>query len=440
MPNFVNDISPVSGKLYGKDADGNTGFVNHEAVSDGRKTSGYVVAIKNRGGSERGSSGTYQSQFIASGPFYGVQPIINVSKAPDDATYTSNDIYDAIAVSPTASILDGSSLPNSTEGNAAWVAQTNVVVPRVAGASTANQIPVLLPFFPCSSVPRTDGGPGRILMARAYSTSNSHASAATTRMPTYHADQSTTTYTLWDDSTTGFPLYGSQTYYRSGNYASTNQDAFGASATRWGNRCIVGMKFHYCKPTLSVIGIGDSIMGGDYVETGHPIRASFLFRARYSLLAEGAQVDVMNCGISGAAWDVFGPAGLQLVQIYKPDVVFLPSWSPNGTATGVGTGNTVADAHKHIAQMVYYRDLYLAAGAKNVVIVTPAPYVSRAIAVTEAAACVRGSGLPYVDFLAVASDDGTAWKTGYSIDATHPTALCNAAVAVAAKAAISKFL
>ena len=439
MPNFINDIPLVGGKLYGFDAAGNRGFINNVAFNERRGTSSFSALIKNRGGNERGTAGTYQSQFIAAGPFFGVQPIINVSKAPDDTTYTNDDVYNAVAVSPTASILSGG-LPNSTEAGSSWVVQSNVVVPRKAGAATSNQIPVLLPFFSCPSVARTDGGPGRILLARAYSTAAGHALAATTRMPTYHADQSSTNYTLWDDGTNGFPLYGSQAWYKSGDYASSNQSSFGAAATRLGNRVIVGMKFYYCNPTLSVVGIGDSIMGGDYAESGIPIRASYLFRAGYTLLTEGERVDVTNFGVSGAAWDVFGPSGLQLVQIYKPDIVVIPSWTPNGTSAGVGIGNTINDAHKHIAQMIYYRSLYLEAGAKNVIIATPAPYVERAVAVTEIATLIRNSGLPYLDVLRIASDDGVAWKTGYSIDGTHPTALCNIAIAEEAKKQIKKYL
>lgn len=390
---------------------------------------------------ERGSSGTYHTTFRAAGDFVAVQPIINVTRAPTDATYTSDDVYDQIAVAPSAAVLTGG-YPDASGGAAAWTASANMTFARQTGASTSTPIPVLGNMIYCSSIARADGGPGRLLMARAYSTGSGHASAATTRMPTYYDEQTSLTKAQrWDDATNGFPLSGhGQHYYRSGNYASTSQDTFGSGATRWQHTCFAGMKFHYTKPCTTVMGVGDSIMGADYDETGIPIRASYLWRAVYAMQTDGHMIDDVNLGGSGYRWDQFGPWMQRIVPVFLPEIVLLPVWTPNGTASGVGTGNTQADADKHWAQAMYYREWALANGVKEVILVTPAPKSGSGTVIAAAKAYAMDSGLPVFDLLSAAGDSETAWKSGYSTDGTHLNAAGNAAISAALKAVLRGYL
>ena len=110
---------------------------------------------------ERQTRATYHATFLASGDFYAVSPIVAVTRAPDDATYTNDDVYDAIAAAPTNAILTGG-LPNASGGNASWTVSANQVFARQDGASTT--APVLVTGTPiaCRSIPRVDGGPGRL--------------------------------------------------------------------------------------------------------------------------------------------------------------------------------------------------------------------------------------------------------------------------------------
>lgn len=414
------------------------------SVQSGGKSAGYIARSQpiGRGGrfslsgsNERGSSGTYHTTFRAAGDFYAVAPIINVTRTPTDGTYTNDDIYDQIAVAPSATILTGG-YPDASGGAGAWTASSSMTFARNASASTTTPIPVIGSQFFCNSIARTDGGPGRILMARAYSTGSGHAQQATTRMPTYYNEQGDlAACQKWDDANVGFPLSGhAQYYYRSGNYASTAQDTFGSGATRWQHTCFAGMKFFYTRPCTTVMGVGDSIIGGDYVEAGgYPVRASYLMRAVYALQGEGVMVDDVNLGGSGYRWDQFGPWAQRIVPVFKPEIVLLPIYSVNGVASGVGTSDTAADGYKHFATAMYYREWLLANGVKEVILVTATPQSAKNTAIGAANSALRQAGIPYFDANLVVSSDGSTWKTNYSIDGTHPTALANVALAASLK-------
>ena len=433
--------NPVTGGIAGITSNGRTA----------RSVGGLILAkkpvasnlrIRLRFSNERGSAGTYHATFVGAGDFYGVQPIIQVTRAPTDATYTSDDVYDQVAVAPSATILTGG-YPDASGGAGAWVSSASMTFARVAGASPTASVPVVGSLIYCSSIARSDGGPGRILMARAYSAGAAHALAATTRMPTY-SDEPTSLANcqLWDDATHGFPLSGmGRYYYRSGNYASASQDTYGSGATRWANTCITGMKFLYAKPTLSVMFCGDSITGGDYAEDGKPVRASMGFRAVYALQVEGMPIDLMNAGISGYRWDLFGPYMQVLVPQVLPDIVVLPIYTPNGTETGVGTGNTLADADKQWARAMYYRDWLLSNGVKDVVFTTPVPMSSKSVVIPSLMSRLADSGFTYADINSVLSNGNSyTWKDNYSTDGTHPLEVANIAASAVIKEVLRTYL
>ena len=379
---------------------------------------------------ERQTRATYHATFLASGDFYAVAPIIAVTRAPTDATYTNDDIYDAIAVAPTDAILTGG-LPNASGGNSSWTVAANMTFARQVGASTTTPVLVTGTPISCRSIARTDGGPGRLAMTRMWSLGSIHAQAATTRMPT--ADDSPVgtlaNNQLWD---TEFPLAGvGQFYYKnSTDHASTDQGSFGAVATRWGASCLLGCKFYYSKPSITVLGVGDSLMGGDYNESGRPTRCSYGWRAAYKLMLEGRQIDFINAGFSGYKWDAFGPMLQKLVTQLQPDIVLMPIHSGNGISTGVGIGYTTADADLHIAIAMQYAEWALNNGVKEVIFVTPMPsttagYNGMYQYLTD---IVKTSGFRYFNTMAVVANSDLTWKSGYSIDGGHPTALANDAM------------
>lgn len=437
----TSDVNPLTGGIANLTANGRTARSVGGLIL-AKKPVAPTLRTKDRSSNERGSAGTYHTTFLGAGDFYGVQPIVNVTRAPTDATYTSDDVYDQVSVAPSATILTGG-YPDASGGAGAWVSSANMTFARVAGASPTAPVPVVGSLIYCSSIARSDGGPGRILMARAYSLGSGHGSAATTRMPTYAGEPtSLANCQLWDDATYGFPLSGmGQYYYRSGNYASASQDSFGNGATRWANVGIVGMKFLYAKPTLSVLFCGDSIAGGDYAEAGKPMRASMGFRAVYALQVEGMPIDLINAGVSGYRWDQFGPYMQALVPQVLPDIVVLPMFTPNGTETGVGTGNTQGDADKHWARAMYYRDWLLANGVKDVVFTTPAPQATKSVVIPLLMTRLADSGFPYADINSVLSNGNSyTWKDNYSTDGTHPLAVANAAAATVIKEVLRTYL
>lgn len=423
--------SGFGAKLYALKSDETGGFINADRIGISSNAANFFpYRYVQSGINERGVRGTWQTLFRSAGDFYAVQPMLFSTRDPSDATYTSDDIYDSIGVSPTAAVLNGG-LPDATAG--AWVTASNVPVPRQAGASITTEVPVAGPVMVCPSIARTDGGPGRLLMARVFSTGPNHALAATTRMPTYFGAQSeTAVLTDWDGS--NYSLAGECQHYLKANstdYAGANQAAFGAAApTRTRNTIFAGMKFFYAKPCLTVMGLGDSIMGGDYVESGVPIRASYLYRAGYALQLAGRMIDTLNFGVAGAAWDRFGPIGLRYAATHKPDVVLLPGWTPNGVNQGTAALNTVADAQRHLAMCAYYRQRLLDLGVKKVIIVTPLPEVACPVATAYILAAILASGFDYFDAYTVVE---AAWGSGtsLSVDGSHPTAAANVLLAAA---------
>ena len=380
---------------------------------------------------ERQSRATYHATFLSGGDFYAIAPIIGVTRTPTDPTYTSDDVYDSISFAPTSSVLP-SGLPNASEGNGSWTVSSNQVFSRQPGASTTTPQYVVGTPIPCKSIARVDGGPGRLAMSRVWSLGSIHALASTTRMPVVDDSPLGTLANnqLWD---TEFPLSGMGQYYykNSTDHASTDQASFGAVSTRWAASCILGCKFFYSKPSVTVIGCGDSIMGGDYAEAGHPTRCSYGWRASYALLQLGKQIDYINAGFSGFRWDQFGQIMKQLVAQLKPDIVLLPIHCGNGITAGVGIGYTNADAHLQVAIAMEYAEWALNNGAKDVIFVTPMPSTTPNYNPMYAymTSIVAASGYRYLDTMSIVANPDLTWKTGYSIDGGHPTALANAALA-----------
>ncbi len=395
----------------------------------------HIPMQPNFSAAERGSTGTYHTTLEISGDVAYVQPIILVTRDPSDATYTSDDTYNFVGVAPTAALLDSNGQPNPTGGNSAWVTSAAAVFPRKTGASTSNPIPVAGPIIPISTIPRVDGGAGRLLMLRAYSQGASYpAIGATTRMPVYTGYVNDAA--LWDSYNT---LVGQHKfYYQSGDYVSANQSNFsttGTPATRWANSCIVGAKCMFTQPHVSVLIAGDSIEAGAHAQTSVPTFYGFGARAVETLRAAGYLADLTNCAVSGYSWDQFTPIANLIIPIVKPDVVIIPSYTPNGVDVGhtTGGGNTVGDALLHWAKCLTLRDTALANGAKTVIILTPAPFGATGSPTNPVPrALIRqwviASGMPYVDLFPYAGAD-YGYNQAYRFDdQTHPNDVMNAAV------------
>lgn len=397
------------------------------SVLDPVKPSASSIYTRRQLIAERQTRATYHATFLASGDFYAVAPIIAVTREPTDATYTTDDVYDAISAAPTNAILTGG-LPNASGGNSSWTVSANQVFARQAGASTTTPVLVTGTPIACRSIPRVDGGPGRLAMTRMWSLGSIHANAATTRMPTVDDSPVGTLANnqLWDSE---FPLAGVGQYYykNSTDHASTDQGSFGAVATRWAASCLIGAKFHYAKPSITVLGVGDSLMGGDYNESGRPTRCSYGWRAAYELMLEGRQIDFINAGYSGYKWDQFGPMLQKLVAQLKPDILLMPIHTGNGISSGVGIGYTTADADLHIAIAMQYAEWALNNGVKDVIFVTPMPSTTPGYNVMYdyLRDVVKASGFRYFDTMSVVANEDLTWKTGYSNDGGHPNALAN---------------
>lgn len=212
IPEGSSNVTAISNPNTGRIVSSTSGGKNLGYIARSQPL-GQAGRFSLSGSNERGSSGTYHTTFRAAGDFYAVAPIINVTRTPTDGTYTNDDIYDQVAVAPSATILTGG-YPDASGGASAWTASASMTFARNASASTATPIPVIGTQIFCNSIARSDAGPGRILMARAYSTGSGHAQAATTRMPTYYPEQlDLATCQKWDDPNIGFPLSGHAQYY-----------------------------------------------------------------------------------------------------------------------------------------------------------------------------------------------------------------------------------
>jgi len=388
-----------------------------------------VALLKTPSGFERGSSGTWQTAFLGATDFVGVSPIICVTRTPTDGTYTNDDIYDAIAAAPTNQPLPGG-LPDSSEGISAWQYLSNQTFARQTGASVSNPVWVQGNSIPCMSVPRVDGQPGRLALLRAYTLAGSHALAATTRMPTYRGmGGDLATLQRWD---TQFPFAAhGQYYYKAGDYASWQQDQYGAaSPTRWAYTLFGGCKFHYIKPVVNVLSVGCSLEGGDYNETGIAVRASWGVRAAYKLMLEGRAIDHSNVAVSGARWDAIGPQLQSLVTSLQPDILLLPAYCPNGVTAGSGTGSTLPNAYLHLQQAIFYADWALNNGVKSVVFLMPLPWYAGLKTVQDYIRnTIQKSGFDYFDPAPIVGNTDGSIKSIYTNDTEHPNALANDLIA-----------
>lgn len=408
-------------------------------VSYPSKISSSIALLRDFPATERGSSGTWQTLFMGATDFVSVSPIICVTRAPTDATYTNDDIYDAIAAAPTNQALPGG-LPDSSEGGSSWQYLGNQAFARQSGASASNPVWVQGNPIPCMSVPRVDGHPGRLALLRAYTPAGSHALAATTRMPTYRAmGADLATLQRWD---TQFPFAAhGQYYFKAGDYASWQQGSYGAaSPTRWIYTLFGGCKFHYIKPVCSILSVGCSLEGGDYNETGIAVRASWGVRAAYKLLLEGRAVDHSNVAISGARWDTIGPQLRSLVTSLQPDVLLLPAYCPNGVTAGSGSGLTLPNAYLHLQQAMFYADWALNNGVRNVIFLMPLPWTAGLNIVHDyIRSVILQSGLDYFDPSPIVGGPNGGIGPGYTFDGEHPNALANDRIAEGLAYCIRKY-
>ncbi|WUR15698.1 SGNH/GDSL hydrolase family protein [[Empedobacter] haloabium] len=211
-------------------------------------------------------------------------------------------------------------------------------------------------ILPCRSVKRIDGRyPLAMIRTHAVGKTPSYAS-----IPNFS--------TAYDAANPDWPMQVYQT--GGGDYCSVNQNLFNVNAPRLNFLIPAMVKFVYDQSGITVLAMGDSLMGGDSVIDGSSGRLSYAFKAIRQLQDEGMAIDLVNCAISGNTFARFGPRGKAFIDMVKPDVVLIPAFTPN--VAGGGSYDNQAEID---AQWAACMDLvaYAQAAGCLVILVTPMP-------------------------------------------------------------------
>lgn len=246
---------------------------------------------------------TWHLTLAAARPFSGIE-VFYASAQGTDVT------YDHTSVAASASLTS----PNTpTE---AWNVGPSVVLPTTG----TTDLPVYgsTGVIPCRSVTPLDGRYPRA-MIRTHSVG---------RLPSYSSVPNFST--AYDAANPDWPMMAFQK--GSGDYCSVNQAAFD-SLTRVNFYIPAMVKFVYDWTGITVLGIGDSLMGGDSVVDGSSGRLSYGFKAIRALQDEGLPFDFVNSAISGNTFARFGPRGKAFIDMVKPDAVLIPCFTPNDAYT-----------------------------------------------------------------------------------------------------------
>jgi hypothetical protein len=321
----------------------------------------------------------------------------------------SSITFDQIAVAATADPTSSFITPN---GGGAWTVKGALTVTATGSASAPGF--GTTGFIPLQSIDRTDGGKYPAWMWRVYTSGG---------IPSY-SNYGSDFAAHWDDENSTWPLKCANNF--GGDYTSTNQSTF-TSTTRIGIIVPTMWRPYYDTPGIMVLGIGDSIAGGDYAESGVPLRQSYLYRAVRLLQDRGLNITHVNCGQSGNTTTQFAARALLAIDFYRPDIVVLPVWTPNDSPLAVQ-----ADFDAEWYRIMQIADYALASGAQ-VMLVTPTPYTYNT---TLDALRLRqrdralASGFTCLDLEPITSDRATParWLTGYSADGTHPLKIANIAI------------
>lgn len=350
-----------------------------------------------------GSGTNWQVAMCADRPYWGVEVIYN-------GTGSTLNLYDATAVA------GHNTLGATVAPSGSWSVGSSVTVPYngSVNATTYGTTGVIL----SESVARTDGGTYPILVVRTRTVAN---------LPGY--SQWTNMSTNWDSNNPTWEMYACSST-SGADQTTINQAAF-TSAGRTPIIVPAGVKFHYNTPGISIMGIGDSIMGGDSVLTpGSVRRNSYGFKAVRSLQDLGLPFDFNNGGISGNTFAAFSPRGKDMMDFYQPQMILIPVFSPNDTYS------TQANIDAQWQSAMALVDYAVLSGIQPILI-GPMPQNSTTIAQDNFRLQNRSrmiaSGFPYLDVEPIVSDGASParWIAGLNDngDPTHPGPAGNTALA-----------
>lgn len=364
---------------------------------------------------------TYTSAFSAWGPFHAARVLL---QNPTGAAYT----IDNLSMAPTANaVMLGDNMVQPSGGSGAWTTPTGAISLTNTG-SVANPGLNWTAMQAVRSLARADGSPFHALLVRTY-----HNLTA----PCYHGGAS---FNALLDGT--FAASSGGHIFGTGNKAGDMVTAPGSWTTGGVDasgpaQVVTAVDFEYDYRMRVIMPLGDSIMAGENSVNRPQCGAGFL--ATLSLSLSGYKVAHMAGGVGGQTAAQIDTRGRAMMAAVLPDIVVLPSWTPN-TAYA-----TQADWD---AQWQVFCGLADYAMSLNLVPVFITPWPKSGLNGTQATARatqrarVIASGLPYADIeAAVTASDGTGnWISGFSGEGTHPNQSTNALMAPILAAAMSQLV
>ena len=305
----------------------------------------------------------------------------------------------------------------------AWSAATGALTVPAGGGTAANPGFLLTPKIPLKSIPRNDGGRYPLIYARCF----------------------------FQTGNTTYVYVNGGTYLAAANWAPYSEGHTILSASIAGDQVttpggwvsggvntnplltLSGFVFTYDYPMISIAGVGDSIMEGDWSTVVYD--APFGFKAVSRLNAAGKRVSWINAGMSGQLIGPINVRGKALIDAVAPSIIIISSYTINSPVT------TQADWD---AQWYYVMDLAAYQVSKGGQVLIMTPWVNNGFsAPTDAIRQIQrsrviNSGYPYADVESATSNGAVPaqWKSGMNFDNTHPLDIGHEAIQAVVQAAL----
>lgn len=330
----------------------------------------------------------------------------------------------AVAVSVMASNAD----LNNASGT--WVTATRNAMSRVyaeLAPGTGRIAYTATDWISISSVVRTDGGTKPLVAARAFMQTSAN-------LPVY------------GDGVDNFTNWATRTDGRI--WAARHQDGLAVTSgfTDTTNRSqspIVGFQYLARGRVITVAAVGDSITDG----RGTYLGEGFILPALEELSdMSGTAYEYMNCGWSGQAMSTFAERAVDVLQAgIRPDVLVIPSASPNDTLTTITQSDIdafrarrnriIAEARKVGVPVVAWTWLPTNTAVRNY-----GASDALRVAYNNELMAMKGKGLFVADTSAVVSGVTSSGQVqmaaGTQDDGIHPNTAGNALLKVAVKSVI----
>lgn len=364
---------------------------------------------------------TYTSAFSAWGPFHAARVLL---QNPTGAAFT----IDNLSMAPTANaVMVSDHMVQPSGGSGAWTAPTGAISLANTG-SVANPGLNWTAMQAVRSLARADGSAFHALLVRTY-----HNAVA----PCYHGGNS---FNALLDGT--FAASAGGHIFGTGNKAGDMVTAPGSWTTGGVDasgpaQVVTAVDFEYDYRMRVIMPLGESIMAGE--NSVNKPQCGFGFLAALSLSQAGYKVAHMAGGVGGQTAAQIDARGRAMMAAVLPDIVVLPSWTPNSAYA------TQADWDVQWQLFAGLADYAMSLGLTPVFI-TPWPKsglngTQVAARVTQRARVIA-SGLPYADIEAAttATDGSGNWISGYSVDGVHPNQSVNVLMAPILAAAVSAYV